>query len=339
MKSITKYMMYCTVLMGLTACNENSIFEGELYKKVVYVLSETDLTYPVTHSLNTPSSTGYITIYAGGTTAIDQDVTVTLERDPDLLDKYNHDNFDLDEAKYAKELDPSRYTIKNYTAVMKVGSQDPYVKLPIEIRPEGLSPDSTYLIPLRVASCTPYELNNDKSRVLYRVYIANDFTDQKNPLTLFMRGTQQREGETRATQISANKILYPISRRGVRLNAGIENSANKADEALINKSSLIMEIGEEELTYIDGTKYNTLTLKPYKSDLIEVIQLPGVADDDTELSVQEANRYITVDGVTRFYLSYKYRTLKNAANEEESTPAEWNTWIEVYENIKVPTDD
>ena len=49
MKSITKYMMYCAVLMGLTACNENSIFEGELYKKVVYVLSETDLTFPVTH--------------------------------------------------------------------------------------------------------------------------------------------------------------------------------------------------------------------------------------------------------------------------------------------------
>ena len=79
MKSITKYMMYCAVLMGLTACNENSIFEGELYKKVVYVLSETDLTFPVTHSLNTPVSGGYITNYAGGTRAIDQDVTVTLE--------------------------------------------------------------------------------------------------------------------------------------------------------------------------------------------------------------------------------------------------------------------
>ena len=78
-------MMYCAVLMGLTACNENSIFEGELYKKVVYVLSETDLTFPVTHSLNTPVSVGYITIYAGGTRAIDQDVTVTLEKDPDLI--------------------------------------------------------------------------------------------------------------------------------------------------------------------------------------------------------------------------------------------------------------
>ena len=132
-------------------------------------------------------------------------------------------------------------------------------------------------------------------------------------------------------------ILYPLSKRGVRLNAGIENSANKAEEELINKSSLIMEIGEEELTYIDGTKYNTLILKPYKSELIEVVQLPGTTDDDEALSVQQANRYITVDGVTRFYLSYKYRTLKTAATND--APAEWNSWIEVYENMKVPTDD
>lgn len=337
MKSITKYIVYCAVLMGLTACNENSIFEGELYKKVVYVLSETDLTFPVTHSLNTPTSMGYITIYVGGTTSIDQDVTVTLERDPDLLDKYNHENFDLDEEKYAKELDPSRYTIANYTAVMKVGNPDPYVKLPVEIRPEGLSPDSIYLIPLRIASCSPYEVNKDKSRVLYRVYIENDFTSQKSPLTLFMRGNQLRETDSKPVQISANKVLYPLSKRGVRFNAGIENSANKADEALINKSSLIMEIGEEELTNVDGIKYNTLKLKPYNPSLIEVVQLTGVNDDDVQLSVQEANRYITVDEVTRFYLSYKYRTLKKAADGD--TPAEWNPWIEVHENMKVPTDE
>ena len=155
--------------------------------------------------------------------------------------------------------------------------------------------------------------------------------------TSFYSITRSWEADTKPTQISANKILYPLSKRGVRLNAGIENSANKAEEELINKSSLIMEIGEEELTYIDGTKYNTLILKPYKSELIEVVQLPGTTDDDEALSVQQANRYITVDGVTRFYLSYKYRTLKTAATND--APAEWNSWIEVYENMKVPTDD
>lgn len=329
--------MFCILLIGLAACNKDDIFQKEQYKKVMYVLSGTDLTYAVSHSLNTPASTGYISIYAGGTLAIDQDATVTLERDPDLIDKYNHDNFDLEESKYAKELPASRYTIKDYTVVLKVGSQDPYVKLPVEINPQGLSPDTTYLIPLRIASSTPYEVNNDKSRVLYRVYIENDFTSQKSPLTVFMRGTRLAEGETKLTQISANKVFYPLTKRGIRINAGIENSINKADEELINKSSLIMEVSEEELTNVDGIKYNTLKLKPYKSEFIEVIQLPGTTDDGAEISIQEANRYITVDETSRFYLSYKYRTLKTKATED--APATWNPWIEVYENMRVPTDD
>ena len=134
-------------------------------------------------------------------------------------------------------------------------------------------------------------------------------------------------------QIATNESLRLLNDRKEERNVASE----EIQEELINKSSLIMEIGEEELTYIDGTKYNTLILKPYKSELIEVVQLPGTTDDDEALSVQQANRYITVDGVTRFYLSYKYRTLKTAATND--APAEWNSWIEVYENMKVPTDD
>ena len=71
---------------------------------------------------------------------------------------------------------------------MKVGDQDPYVKLPIEVRTEGLSPDSTYLIPLRIASCTPYEVNKDKSRVLYKVYIENDFYQSEKSFDIIYEG-------------------------------------------------------------------------------------------------------------------------------------------------------
>lgn len=61
--------------------------------------------------------------------------------------------------------DPSKYDIENYTVVLKVGSEDPYVKLPIKISPAGLSPDSTYLIPLRIVDDGTFELNKDKSQV------------------------------------------------------------------------------------------------------------------------------------------------------------------------------
>lgn len=337
MKQVIMKWMFCFVLVGLTSCNGDEIFQKEQYKNVVYVLSGNDLTYSTSHSLNIPKSTGYVTVYVGGTLAIDQDITVKLEQDPDLLGKYNYSNFDLDESKYAKELSPSRYRIENYTVVLKANSEDPYVKLPIEITPDGLSPDSTYLIPLRIVDTGSFELNKSKSQVLYRVYIENDFATQKKLVPLFMRGTRLQDGEAgKPKQMSANKILYPLSKRGLRMNAGMENSANRNDLDLINKSSLIMEVAEEESVDDKGNKYNALSVKPYKSELIEVIQMGKVDDDGVEVSVKEANRYITEFDITRYYLSYKYRTLKTPATE--STAAEWHPWVHIVENLKVPTE-
>lgn len=333
-KKIAGFLPLYLALAGLTAaCEGNEMFDKEQYKKVIYVLSGDDLTYGVAHTLNTPTSIGYISIYAGGTKPVNHDVTVTLERDPDLLKKYNYTNFDLDETKYAKELDPSRYKIENYTAVLKVGSQDPYVKVPVEVRPEGLSPDTTYLIPLRIVDDGTFEMNPDKSQVLYKVYIQNDFTSQENPTVLFMRGHQREETETLERQMSANKILYPLTGRKVRIAAALENTGSKLTEDLINKSSMIMEIKEEKAVTIDGYDYNPITLKAYNDDYIQVEQTATLDDEDRQLSVQESNRYVVEDGTTRYYLSYKYRKMGFANGE----PTEWGEWNYVYENMKVPT--
>lgn len=334
-KQTVGYLLFSLwVAGGLAACEGNEIFEKEQYKKVIYVLSDTDLTFGSSHTLNTPVSTGYITIYAGGTQPIDHDISVTLEKDTTLLEKYNLSNFDLDRAKYAKLLDPSRYTIKNYTVLLKAGAEDPYTKLPIEVRTEGLSPDSTYLIPLRIVDDPGIEINKEKNQVLYRVYIENDFTSQKRPTVLFMRGTQIGERDTgKPRQMSANKSLYPLTKRTVRVNAGLENSANRADENQINRAGLIMEIQEEKALTIHGEEYNPIILRPYKEAFIQVEQTSATNDEDQVLSIKESNRYITEEGTTRFYLSYKYRTLKIAATGDE--PAIWNNWIFVYENMKV----
>ena len=104
------------------------------------------MAFQVVHSLNETESTGYLTLYAGGTLDIDQDITFTLEPDEELLGEYNLLNYDLDTDKYAKRLDPSKYTIESYSVTMKQGGEMPYALLPIKIRPEGLSPDSLYTI-------------------------------------------------------------------------------------------------------------------------------------------------------------------------------------------------
>lgn len=338
MRRLAGYLPFVLILVGMAACESNSMFEKEQYKKVVYVLSGNDLTYGVVHSLNTPTSTGYISVCVGGTNMLDHDITVTLEKDPDVLSKYNHSNFDLDESKYAKELKPERYKIASYTTVLKAGSQDPYVKVPVEITPEGLSPDTTYLIPLRIKEDASFEMNPDKSQVLYKVYIANDFTSQEKPTVAFMRGTQIEESEKEAgekpRQMSGNKTFYPLTKRTVRVNAALENSANKLTEDLINRSSLIMEIKEETATTIDGMEYNPIVLKPYNTKFIQVEEIAMEDDEGQMISAKEANRYvIEEDDVIRYYFSYRYRTLRTAATDDAE--AEWNEWVYVYENMKV----
>lgn len=325
------------LFLSLIGCNQNEMFLEEQYKKVLYVLSESDQTFPVIHSLNETKSTGYLTVYVGGTLAIDKDVTVVFEKDTSILKKYNLSNYDLDTSKYAIELDPSRYEISNYSATLKAGSDKPYVLFPISINPEGLSPDSAYMIPLRIKSTSEFEINPEKSNVLYHVYIENKFAKQISRTTLFMRGTEKTEGSTSTPkQISANKILFPLTKQSVRLNAGMLNSSNKMDLDLINKSSLIMEIGEEDLVFNNGAPYKLLNLKPYKDGLIEVTLMENNDDENTVLSIAESNRYITEFGVTRYYLCYKYRTLKKASIN--GAPSEWNDWIEIKENLKVPTE-
>ena len=148
-----------------------------------------------------------------------------------------------------------------------------------------------------------------------------------------MRGTQLHEGETKPRQMSANKTLYPLSKRTMRVNAGLENSSGKPTEELINKSSLIMEVKEETATTTNGNNYNPISLKPYNENFIQVELTAAAGDNGQELSIQESNRYLIEDEVIRYYLSYRYRKLKTAATE--SSEAIWNQWIYVYENMKV----
>lgn len=333
-KRFASYLPLYLVLIGLSACEGNEMFDKEQYKKVVYLLSGDDLTYKFAHSLNTETSAGYISINLGGTKPADSDITVTVEKDLSVLDLYNHSNFDLDESKYAKELDPSRYTIKSYTVVLKVGSKEPYVRLPIEVRTEGLSPDSAYMIPLKMVDSSSFEMNPNKSTVLYRVLIENDFTSQGKPTVLFMRGTRITEGAAgKPTVMSGNKSLYPLAKRTVRMNVAMENSAGKLTEDLIARSSLIMEIKEETAATIDGNSYNPIELKPYNDKYVQIERIPMIDDDGQEISAKEANRYITELEVTRYYLSYRYRTLKTEAAGD--APAVWNDWVVAYENLKV----
>lgn len=329
MKSFRHILLLCFAVAGFTACETNDIFNDEQYKKIIYLLSNDDLTFPIEHSLNEEITTGYVTIYVGGSNSIEKDVTVTLEYDDKLLEEYNLLSFDLEKDKYAKELDKSRYTIDNYTVTMKVGSETPYVLLPIKIRANGLSPDSAYMIPLKIKEISGYEVNPKKSRVLYQTYIKNDFAEQLNRRYLFMSGTKKEEN-SKEIKIAGNKIMLPLAKHKVRVCAAIEY-ADRPTLEQINQKSIVLEVSEKEVTSETGLVYLPVTITAYKSEFLEVEQIPRL-ENDREVNAQEANRYVMVNGIKRFILSYRYRTIKTAATAD--TPASWNQWITVSENLK-----
>ena len=286
----------------MASCDENEQFRGELYKKVIYLLSSDDYTFESEHALG-EQTTGYVTVYCSGTEHIDNDVTVEIEHDPDAIYEYNYMYFDIDESRYAHELDPEKYTIASYKTVLKADSEDNYSLLPISINPDGLSPDSIYFIPLRIKSVSDYEINPDKQRVLYRVILKNDYATMASTTYYQVTGTETRlQGEeSSASGISVTRIFAPLSKNQVRCFAGTHTyNPSNVTKSEIDTYAMTLTINSD----------NSITITPF-SDL-EVEMLGG--REDNHCSVDRRGRIV-------FNLHYRFKDIVNGES----------IWIEMVE--------
>lgn len=287
----------------LTSCDENEQFRGELYKKVIYLLSTDDYTFESEHDLG-EESTGYVTVYCGGTQHIDHDVTVTLEPDLDAVGDYNYMYFDLDSSRYAHTLDASRFTIDSYQTVLRADSEDNYALLPIKIRPDGLSPDSTYFIPLRIKSVSDYEVNTNKQKVLYQIVLRNRYATMATTTYYQVTGVEDRHlaaGDV-AGGISVTRIFAPLSKNQVRCFAGTHtyNPANVTKDE-INKYAMTLTINSD----------NSITITPYGNLGVEML---GGAQDN----------YFAVDSRDRYVFNLHYRFRDTFGGE--------TAWVEMTES-------
>jgi len=304
MKTNKLYILAALVLpLLMTSCDENEQFRGELYKKVIYLLSTDDYTFESEHELG-EETTGYVTVYCGGTQHIDHDVTVTLEPDPDAVGDYNYMYFDLDESRYAHTLDASRYTIESYQTVLRADGEDNYALLPIKIRPDGLSPDSTYFIPLRIKSVSDYEINSDKQKVLYQIVLRNQYATMATTTYYQVTGVENRHlaaGDV-AGGISVTRIFAPLSKNQVRCFAGTNTyNPSNVTKAEIDKYAMTLTINAD----------NSITITPFGS--LELEMLGG-----------EADNYFEVDSRGRFVFNLHYRYKDTIAGE--------SAWIEMTES-------
>lgn len=304
MKLSLKIFIACIVVFGFSGCNTDSIYQEEQYKTLVYLLSGSDNVFATSYTLNEDEPVRYVSIGCGGSNSNEQDITVTLEPYTEMLDKYNSLNYDY-QSEYAKLLPADRYEIESYSVTLPAKSNYHYARLPIKVRPLGLSPDSLYFIPLRIKSVSRYDVNEEKRDVLFRVAIENDYAEQLVPTYYVKSGSMTNP----ITVLSGTKLVQPLEKDKVRMFVGNEIYGSTTTVEDIERLSIVVQINED----------NSLTITPYGSMEVEMLD-----------NVNGYNRYVPdlVQGTSKqrvFYLNYRFRLKQSNGT--------YSGWREVEERL------
>lgn len=293
MKKILIYLFTGIFICLFFSCEEN-LLEKEQYQKSIYLLSSDNNIFMYPHALNDSITKGYITVGSGGTMPLDKDVTVMLELDTASLSAYNRRNFDIDFNKYAKLLDEKRYTLPSMEIVLKGGNVNATTFFPVEVDANGLSPDTVYMIPLKIKTISDYEVNPEKAGVLYQIQLKNKYTEP-GLNSYSMKGTKIQEGGS-LSAITTTKVVTPLSKNRIRIFP--EN---------ILLSTKLEDIENKTIT-ITVNSDNTLRLKPFKNVILEQLQGNGYNEKEET-----------------FFLNYRYKL---------SVDEKWTTVTETLKRIR-----
>ncbi|GAA4782652.1 DUF4361 domain-containing protein [Olivibacter ginsenosidimutans] len=265
----------------ITSCKDNELFEKEMYKNVVALISsEYYNTFQEEVPLTGEEFVGYIAASAGGTHATDKDLVIEFAEDSLQFNYYNFSVFDADSNLYARLLPKQHYEIPDYKITIPAGERTG--KTLIKIKPEGLSPDSTYFVSLKIKENSNVEVNEEKNTVLYQVLIKNAYASQASDELYTMSG-YLNEAVT-----AGNKKMFPLSRNKVRIIAGNETFESNVDH--INKTAIVLEVTDD----------NKVLITPYKD--IEVSQVDGDPNYPNTFKTEESfgRKY------NSFLLAYDY---------------------------------
>ncbi len=285
LRSATICFASCLFVLSLS-CDQDEVFKKEQYKNVFALISESSNISLKYHDLG-KESIGYVAASMGGTNPTTKDITVNLVEDPALIDKFNLINFDVDRSKYTQALPKEKYNIESLQFIIKAGEISG--RLPIRIRPDGLSPDSSYFIPLRVETFNAYELNPEKSYVLYAVKTKNQWAISDGNTIYNMRAKLKLKGTEIEINLPGTKVMQPIAKNKVRIVAG--NEKYERSVKVFRSSTIVLEIDDD----------NRVTISPYGS--IQVKQIDGDKDYPNIFKIENDGFYT----YKTFLLHYEYR--------------------------------
>ena len=278
--------------MLCSSCARDELFEREQYKKVFSLLSDYEgfNVFSEVHALDSTVSQGYVVASCGGTLPTEEDIEVSLVEDQNLLDEYNKNKHDVDESRYFNWLPRDHYEIEKYSITVPTGERTG--RMSIKVHPNGLSPDSVYLIPMRVNDFSSYEVDQTKSTVLYHVYLKNYYATS-NALTNKHTLYNARIRVDTNILVMKDKEIFPLSANSVRTTAGALGYA--ANTSIINTNSSVLTV---------DTTTKKVTISPWKDNNLQLEQIDGDPDYPNIFFIYD-------DGYDKTYktflLRYNYR--------------------------------
>ena len=271
--------------MIINACDEYKVYEQELYKQVIALICSDNFNILTDTQQLGEDVVGYVAVSCGGTGAPTENVRIKIIEDERVLEAYNWNRYESDQAKYDKRLPASKYHIDDYQIVIPQGERSG--KMKIWFRPDGLSPDSAYYLPLAIESVSAYEVNPKKSNTLYRVLIKNLYAEQMT----IGHTTYRMNGYRDVSSITVDKQMQPLTTNKVRMMAGnLEFSTSLAD---IEARAVVLEVTGDRVK-----------ITPYKGNGSLIIkQIDGDPDyPNTFKMTHEWDKRFKV-----FLLHYKYK--------------------------------
>ena len=205
------------MLFSFLSCQEE-YYEKEIYKKIVYIVHSENTINSFKHSFKGAPTEGFISLYCSGSLMPETDIEIEIGFDDELIDKYNYIEFENDESRYVKALKAPHFDIPSFRVTIKNG--EPLGIMPIFVTPEGLSPDTTYVIPLKIKNVSSgYEMNEELSSILYAIELKNVYSGIYR-----MTGSLQEEGDNNEPlQVFKDKLVVPIDEFTCRMFLGAEN--------------------------------------------------------------------------------------------------------------------
>ena len=246
------------VVLGVSSCNDQ--LADELFEKRTYLIENGRKDYQLEVD---DDNTAILPVYFGinGTSLNDKDITLTLDVDPDTLERYNWEKYKNQKELYLKLLPEESYTFDASSWTIPSGelNTSAYIKISLDKIKEVGSLYNDYVLPLRINSSVGEPIGRSKyTKVLAHIAFKNDFSGQYTG-----KGVIKQIGTSFTTDITSTNI-YAINQNTCYMFVG-----DKTREKTTNYLDYVVEItkDDETGTFVLTSPVESLKFKSYSSQI------------------------------------------------------------------------